>query len=146
MDDPGDKFLSELEPEALDALIEAMVLVATADGEFSAEERVRFAHCVAELTAGRMPRATVDGLVDEVGQTFGEIGLEGYAASVAKRITDPRTRRIALVLAADVAGADGPLPASEREALRVLGRALEVPDEEAEALLADASRAPDADG
>lgn len=67
-----------------------------------------------------------------------EVGI----AAIKRRLTDARSRLVALVLATDMAAADGVVHEAERKLVLETAREFDVPEEEARALLDDAPGQP----
>ncbi len=129
MNDPGADFLKELNTVQLGALVETMYLVAFADGEYGDEERTHFERCVAMLTEGRMSGDEFDHVIEGLVSDLRAKGRDGVIASLRQRLDSPRLRQIALILAMDMAAADGVLHPNERSFIEALGVALGVNDE-----------------
>ena len=142
VDDPGQEFVAGLTDEALEALVETMVLVVYADGVLSASERERFASGLGLLTSGRLAGASAEQLLERVAAHVAARGRDASLAAIKRRLPDARSRLVALVLATDMAAADGTVREAERQLVLELAHELDVPAAEAEQLLAEA--APDA--
>jgi tellurite resistance protein len=127
--------LQALGEAKFEALIEAMYLAASADGEFSAVERAHFLKSVESLTDGRLPTARLAALVAEAGEALERDGREARLLSVKSRLPDAGSRRVALSLAIQVAAADGIIRTSERELILDTAKALELDRDEAANLL-----------
>lgn len=126
MDDPGTHFLQHIQPDELDALIETMYFVAYADGEFGLAEREHFACSLAALTAGRLTPRACEHVVARLVDDLGNGGRDAWVASVTRRLADPTLRQVALVLALDMAAADGELHGNERRLILQLADAFEL--------------------
>jgi tellurite resistance protein len=129
IEDPGAELFTRLCEDELDALVETMALVALADGSYSAPERARFARNVAELTGGRMTDERIDGVVAAVAASLRRDGLEACGLALRQRLVSRELRSVALVLASDMAAADGILHPSERSLLLALADAFQMPPE-----------------
>ncbi|RLB50678.1 MAG: hypothetical protein DRI90_23555 [Deltaproteobacteria bacterium] len=127
MDDPGPQLIHEASEEQLEALVQTMVLVAFSDGEFSAVERTHFAASVAGLTNGRLAGDSLQQVVDQVGRKLEDDGLEACLADLAQRLTSRSLREAAMILASDIAAADGVLHPREQALLGGLAAALDLP-------------------
>jgi uncharacterized tellurite resistance protein B-like protein len=138
MDDPGQQFIAELTDEALEALVETMVLVVYADGVLSPSERARFAASLERLTAGRLAGPNADELLQRVAAAVATRGRESSLAAIKRRLPDARSRLVALVLATDMAAADGAVRETERKLVLDLARELDVPEAQTQELI-DAS-------
>ncbi len=124
----------------LEALIEAMYLAASADGEFSTIERAHFLKAMESLTNGRLPTARLAQLVAEAGETLQREGRQARLESVKSRLPDKGARRVALSLAIQVTAADGIIHPSERELVLQTAAVLEIGRDEATSLLSELSR------
>ncbi len=113
----------------LGALIEIIFLAAFADGEFSAEEQTNFREVVTRLGDSRLTSEQLNGHMLQAAMQLESQGRSARLAAAKAALPDLDARRIALALAADVAGADG-IEAREREQLRATAAALEITDAE----------------
>jgi len=132
--------LQALGEAKLEALVEAMFLAATADGEFSPVERAHFLKSVESLTDGRVPTARLAALVAEAGEALEREGRKARLLSVKSRLPDAGARRVALSLAIQVTAADGVVHASERELILETAEVLEIDRNEAATLVSTLSR------
>jgi len=121
----------------LEALVEAMYLAASADGEFSPVERAHFLKTVESLTDGRLATARLAVLVAEAHESLVREGRQARLASVKGRLPDAGARRVALSLAVQVTAADGIVRSSERELILELADALEIARADAATLVAE---------
>ena len=124
----------------LEALIEAMYLAASADGEFSPVERAHFLKSIESLTTGRLPTARLAQLVAEASDALERDGREARLLSVKSRLPDKGSRRVALSLAVQVTAADGIIRTSERELIMDTAQVLELDPDEAANLVNELSR------
>ncbi len=124
-----------MEPGALDrfddepklhALIEMMVLAASADGNFSEEERKRLEHNVLTLTSERVDAARCQAILIRLQKRLLEEGREKRLAAVKLALGDRPARKVALDLALQVMAADGVLRTSERELILETAEALDI--------------------
>jgi len=132
--------LQALGEAKLEALVEAMFLAASADGEFSPVERAHFLKSVESLTDGRLPTARLAALVAEAGEALEREGRKARLLSVKSRLPDAGARRVALSLAIQVAAADGVIRTSERELILETAEVLEIDRNEAATLVNTLSR------
>jgi tellurite resistance protein len=132
--------LQALGEAKLEALVEAMFLAATADGEFSPVERAHFLKSVESLTDGRVPTARLAALVAEAGEALEREGRKARLLSIKSRLPDAGARRVALSLAIQVTAADGVIRTSERELILETAEVLEIDRNEAATLLSTLSR------
>jgi tellurite resistance protein len=123
----------------LEALVDLMYLAASADGEFSDEERRHFLRSVESLTDRRIAGDALDGLVSRIEADLRSGSREGRLAAVKERLGTPALRKIAFSMAVQVMAADGIIRTSERELLLELADALEIDRDEAADLVAQLS-------
>ncbi|MBW2523870.1 MAG: tellurite resistance TerB family protein [Deltaproteobacteria bacterium] len=135
MEDPGEDFVRRIDDDTLEALVETMYLAACADGEFSDDERSRFAESVEYLTRGRLTGDRLRELLARVSEQHRSAERSERIATIKERLTTAEIRQIALVLASDVAAADGVLHDAERDVILALGEALEISPGEIDELL-----------
>ncbi len=127
MEDPGAEFLQQINEEQLEALIETMYLVAFSDGDFSEPEQAHFANCVAKLTLGRMTGDQLGHVLTRVIGQLHEGDRQACIASLKSRLSSQKLQEVALMLAGDMAAADGVLHPNERKLLLALADAFEMP-------------------
>ncbi len=123
--------LQALGEAKLEALVEAMFLAASADGEFSPVERAHFLKSVESLTDGRLATAQLAQLVAEAGEALEREGRKARLLSVKSRLPDAGSRRVALSMAIQVTAADGIIRTSERELILETAEVLEIDRDEA---------------
>jgi len=124
----------------LEALIEAMYLAASADGEFSTIERAHFLKTMESLTNGRLPTARLAQLVAEASDALEREGRQARLLSVKSRLPDKGSRRVALSLAIQVTAADGIIRSSERDLILQTAEVLEIERDEAVNLVSELNR------
>jgi tellurite resistance protein len=132
-------FVKDLDDTRLEALVEMMYLAATADGEFSAEERHEFVKHANELTVGVASQEKLEGLIDRVRRAVDSDGRDARLAAVKNRLPDPGARRLALALAIRVTASDGIIRTSERELIMETAEALGIEGTVAADLVRDIS-------
>ncbi len=115
----------------LEALIEMMFLAASADGEFSSEERAQFAQSVKALTEGAMGEAKLEQLLTRAKADLDASDRSARLQSVKERLPEANARKVALGLAIQVTAADGIIRTSERELIMETAEALEIDTGEA---------------
>ncbi len=135
MQDPGDAITREIDETKLEALVEVVYLAAFADGEFSEAERAHFARSVEQLTLGRLGPRRLDEVLAALRERLEGAGWETCIASIRERLPEPPLRWLAVMLAADMTGADGVIHPMEREMLLSLAEALDVDSGEAAGLI-----------
>ncbi|MCC6552825.1 MAG: tellurite resistance TerB family protein [Polyangiaceae bacterium] len=123
----------------IEALVELMFLAASADGEFSDEERRHFASSVESLTDRRISGEPFERLVARITADVQAAGRPARLAAVKERLATPALRRVALSLAIQVTAADGIIRTSERELLMEVAEALEIDRDEAADLVTQLS-------
>ena len=115
----------------LEALVEVMLLAASADGDFSEVERNHFMKSVESLTDGRIAGTRLETLIREANLALERDGREARLASVKARLPEANARRVALSLAIQVTAADGIIRTSERELILETAEALEIDRDDA---------------
>jgi tellurite resistance protein len=135
MEDPGSEFIDELADDELEALVETMFLVAFSDGSYCEPERARFSNSVSVLTGGRLAGIRFDHVIDKVVLRLAEHGMPACVAALQKRLARPEIRSVALILASDIAAADGVLHPAERRLLIALADAFQMHPEETREVL-----------
>lgn len=113
-----------LEGPQLEALVELLYLAASADGEFSDEERNLFVHKVFKLTGNRLSTEDLEKVVSRVAADVEREGREKRIKSVGERLESPGARHGALLMAIDITMADNVLRTSEREAIAEIAEGL----------------------
>ena len=123
--------LHGLGEDKLEALVEMMYLAASADGEFSSEERAHFLHSVQSLTDGRLTGDRLQSLLSQAQTDLERDGRDGRLLAVKDRLPDAGARRVALSLAIEMTAADGIIRTSERELIFDTAQALEIDADQA---------------
>lgn len=124
MDEPTP--LDRFDDPKLEALVEMMVLAASADGEFSPEERARLEQSVLNLTSRRLSSERSSALLTELETRLEREGRADRLIAVRDALGDHHLRKVALELALEVMSADGILRTSERELILETAEALEI--------------------
>ncbi len=135
MHDPGADFIGHIDEEQLEALVETMYLVAFADGEYGEQERAFFAKSVAFLSSDRLAPERFDPIIGQLLSRLSTLGREGCVASIKHRLKDHTTRAVALILAQDMAAADGKLHPNERRVLKSMAYAFDIGPEDTREVL-----------
>lgn len=123
--------IDDLEEPKIEALVEMMVLAASADGDFAPEERARLERNVLSLTSRRL---AADHLSEMLGELERRIAAEGRAKrleAVKVALGDVHVRKVALDLALQVMKEDGVLRTTERELILEIAEALEIDRDDA---------------
>lgn len=132
--------LRDVEEPRLHALVELMFLAATADGEFSGDERQHFQESVESLTDRKVKGDTLDKLLESIEQSHAGEGREARIAHVKDALPTPELRKVGLSMAIRVMIADGIVRTSERELILDLADGLEVDRDEAADLVAQLAK------
>lgn len=106
----------------VEALVEAIYLVASADGRFSGEECAELSAHVAALTEDRFSAEDIETMRSNAEGRASE-GIAARAAAIAECLDDGDLRRSALLAASAVAWKDGGVGQKEGIALQTLARA-----------------------
>ena len=107
----------------------------TADGEYGPSERAHFEKSVGVLTDGKLAGEDFDHVVTRLSDALRRQGRDGCIASLKQRLDEPQLRQIALILAADMAAADGVLHPEERAVVLAMARAFGVGEDAAREVL-----------
>lgn len=137
MSDPSP--IESFDEPRLEALVEMMVLAASADGDFAPEERAKLASAVESLTSRKIAPSRLPALLEGLEKRIAEEGREARLASVKTRLGTAHEREIALDLALRVMMADGIMRTSERELVLDIAEALEIDRDKAADMVAKAS-------
>lgn len=114
----------EIGSPKVEALVEAMFLAATSDGSISSEESLQFAATVEALADKKFVPEQIAGLVARLTDRLKQEGRAARLATVAERITGPKARETALILAAAITASDGEIQSGENDLLADLAEAL----------------------
>ena len=119
------------------ALVEAIYLVAAADGRFSSEECADLSAHVSALTDDRFSADEIETLRRGAEGRAGE-GIEARARAIAELLSDDELRRSALLAASVIAWKDGGVGQKEGIALQTLARAFGIPINELHKIMSTA--------
>ncbi len=108
------------------ALVEAMFLAATSDGELAPEEGLQFKATLEALTDKRFAPEAVQKMMDRLKELVRKEGRQARLSAVAQRIPDAKTRETALILAAAITASDGQVQEAENDLLADLAEALQI--------------------
>lgn len=131
--------LRDVEEPRLHALVELMFLAASADGDFSGDERRHFQQSVESLTDRKLSGSALDNLMTTIEQSHAGEGRAARIAHVKEWLPTHELRRIGLSMAIRVMAADGIVRTSERELILDLADGLELGHDEAADLVAELS-------
>lgn len=118
-----------------------MFLAATADGEFSGDERQHFQESVESLTDRKVTGESLDRMLDSIEKSHAGEGREARIAHVRDALPTPELRRVGLTMAIRVMIADGIVRTSERELILDMADGLDVDRDEAADLVAQLATA-----
>jgi tellurite resistance protein len=125
------KLLSHLRNDQVDALIEVMLLAATADGELSIEEVDQLQNCLLEVDELWLTQIDLERRLAHAHERISGADRGQRLAAAKAVLTDIDARRAALELAIRVMAADGVMRTSERELILETAEALDVDRENA---------------
>ena len=128
MRDPGVRLLQQLDDDALFAMMEAVLLVANADGAFGEDEHLFFRSRFGALAAGRLNDAHFKAVKERLEERLAQVGPEPCVEQIRRRMPERAAREAALILAHDMAMVDGVLVDRERQILLMLATAFGVAD------------------
>lgn len=130
--------LQSLEIPRLEAVVELMFLAAYADESVAPEERTIVRQQLIASTHGRLGRETVEAMLTGIEATLAQHGREARFESIRRRLGDEKMRVAALATAATILQADQRIDPREVAWMARAAAALQVPVDEALALLAPA--------
>ncbi len=116
--------LSGFDAPRLEAIVELLYLAASADDEFSDEERAHFRTSVESLTDRKID--DLDALVAKIEVAVESEGREARLATVKERLPEPKMRHAALAMAIRLMAVDGVVRTAERELILAAADALEI--------------------
>jgi tellurite resistance protein len=110
----------------VEALVEAMFLAATADGEFAPEEGLQFSATIAALTDKKLDPDAVYRLIGRLSTRLKTEGRNELRAAIATRLPAGKPRETAIILAASITASDGQVQGSENDLIADMAEALGV--------------------
>lgn len=123
---PSIRDVHDVDEPRLHALVEIMFLAATADGEFSGDERKHFQASVESLTDRKLHGGMLDALLDSIEKSHAGEGRAARIEHVKSALPTPELRKIGLTMAIRVMCADGIVRTSEREMIMDLADGLDI--------------------
>jgi len=123
--------LARLRNDQVDALIEVMLLAATADGELSIEEVDQLQKCLLEVDELWLTQIDLERRLSDAHKRISGAERPERLAAAKQVLSDPNARRAALELAIRVMAADGIIRTTERELILETAEALDVDREKA---------------
>ena len=133
-------FARDLSDDKIAALVEIMYLAATADGEFSKEEREQFVQNAERLTANLVTGDRLENILAQAQAALDASGRDDRLRAVKDRLPDAAARKLALALAIQVTAVDGIIRTSERELILETADALGIDGETAADMVRDLTR------
>lgn len=124
-----------------EAVVEAVFLVAMADGEFDERERGVLVSVVQAATSSAVSERKVEALLADLQQQLLEDGVEARVAWVAKMVRKPEQKADVLHIAAILAHASAGVSDVERDLLLQLGHAMGIEATAVDSALASAASA-----
>ncbi len=124
-----------------EAVVESAYLVATADGEFDADERAAFEHVVLAACDGNVSAVQLQALLADLGDLRQEDGPEKRVRMVAKTITRPEQAHEVLRVAALIAQVSQGVSEVERGVLDGLATEFRLDGSAVDRAIAEAERA-----
>ena len=118
------ELLARLRNDQVDALIEVMLLAATADGELSIEEVDQLQKCLLEVDELWLTRIDLERRLSDAHERIIDAGRAVRLAAAKRILSDLDARQAALELAIRVMAADGIIRTSEREVILETAEAL----------------------
>jgi tellurite resistance protein len=139
--DHAKKELSEdLGSPKVEALVEAMFLAATADGEFAPEESLQFAATAAALADKKLSPDAIHHLVGKLSLLVRAEGRVKRLEAIKARLPEGKPRETAVILAAAITMSDGEVQGAENDYVADLAEALGVAPERAVELVTKVNR------
>lgn len=126
LDHAKQELSEELGSPKVEALVEAMFLAATADGDFAPEEGVQFSATIGALTDRKLDPDSVYRLVGLLSQKLKNEGRQARLSAIAQRLPEGKPRETAVILAAAITMSDGEVKAVENDFVADLAEALGV--------------------
>ena len=120
------ELVTHLGSPKVEALVEAMFLAATADGDFAPEESLQFAATIEALTDRQLVGEGLVALVERLSALLKAEGRQKRLESIAARVPAGKGRETALILAAAITASDGHVEEEENDLVADLAEALEI--------------------
>jgi tellurite resistance protein len=120
-------------------IVEAMFLMAAADGHITTEEIQRFADSVTTIL-GDVSESDLEGMLSEMNSALVEEGWERRARAVGRALKGTPGAEIAFRLATAVAFVDDSVTAEESVAFDEMATAMEIPSDRAHEIMSDVHR------
>jgi tellurite resistance protein len=121
------------------SILEAMFLMAAADGEVSPEEMQRFADSIESVVEGAS-EADLEGMLAEMSALLEEEGRERRSRAVAKALKGKPAAEIAFRLATAVAFVDDAVAPEESNLLDEMAMAMDISNDRAHEIMSEVHR------
>jgi len=121
------------------SVLEAMFLMAAADGEVSKEEMQRFADSIESVVEGAS-EADLEGMLAEMSALLEEEGRERRSRAVAKALKGKPAAEIAFRLATAVAFVDDAVAPEESNLLDEMAMAMDISNDRAHEIMSEVHR------
>ena len=130
-----------LESASADAssILEAMFLMAVADGDVSPDEMQRFSDSIESLVEGAS-EADLEGMLAEMTSLLEEQGRERRSRAVAKALKGKPSAEVAFRLATAVAFVDDSVAPEESDLLDEMAMAMDIPSDRAHEIMSEVHR------
>jgi uncharacterized tellurite resistance protein B-like protein len=120
------KPIAEFEKSQIDALVELMLLTASADGILAIAELKQLKQNLLEVGSNRVSEVQLDECIAAARKRIAESPRNACINDIKVALPDPQQRRAALEFALSIVTADGVIRMSEHEMLVELAQKLEV--------------------
>ncbi|MGZ3420390.1 MAG: tellurite resistance TerB family protein [Polyangiales bacterium] len=140
LDHAKKELTDDLGSPKVEALVEAMFLAATADGEFAPEESLQFAATAAALGGKQLSPDAIHHLVGKLALLVKAEGRGKRMEAIKNRLPEGKPRETAIILAAAITASDGEVQGSENDYVADLAEALGVAPERAVELVTKVHR------
>jgi tellurite resistance protein len=130
-------FVTGLTAAQTDALVEIMYLAATADGEFTDDERAQFTSGIESMTERKIPEEQLAKAIAAAEAHLENSEWEDRLVAIKDAIEPPHLRKLALAMAIAVTAADGLIRTSERELILQAAEVLEIDGDTAANMVRD---------
>lgn len=140
LDHAKKELTGDLGSPKVEALVEAMFLAATADGDFAPEESLQFAATAAALADKKLSPDDIHHLVGKLSLLVRAEGRVKRLEAIKARLPEGKARETAVILAAAITASDGEVQGAENDYVADLAEALGVDPERAVELVTKVHR------
>ena len=119
-----------------EAIVESAYLVAAADGKLDDDEREAFVQVVIEATGGAVDQRQIFDLLSDLSDQLQEDGLAGRLEALGRAVLRPEHQREIIRIACLLAQISGGVSDVERDVLRKICAAFQLPSSEVDTALA----------